>query len=120
MDELLARVDAHLRREDRKNRNTRVYMDENITVDFQGSKVMAEGLDVGLTKTEFLILELLLTHGGQVFDKEQIYENVRGFDGEADASIVMKHIRRIRKKLAKVTEKEYIETVWGVGYRWIG
>lgn len=120
MDELLARVDAHLRREERRNRNSRVYMDEWITVDFPAGKVLSKDEDLGLTKTEYQILEMLLSHAGQVFEKEQIYEHVRGFDGEADASIVAEHIRRIRKKLSKVTEKEYIETVWGVGYRWIG
>ena len=120
MDELLARIAAHLRREDRKNNRNKVYMDETITVDFDAGKVISNGEDLCLTKTEFAILELLLTHAGQVFDKENIYESVRGFDGEADASIVMEHIRRIRKKLQTVTEKNYIETVWGVGYRWIG
>lgn len=120
MDELLARIAAHLRREDRKNNRNKVYMDETITVDFDAGKVSSNGVDLCLTKTEFAILELLLTHAGQVFDKENIYESVRGFDGEADASIVMEHIRRIRKKLQTVTEKNYIETVWGVGYRWIG
>ena len=120
MDELLARIAAHLRREDRKNNRNKVYMDETITVDFDAGKVSSNGVDLCLTKTEFAILELLLTHAGQVFDKENIYESVRGFDGEADASIVMEHIRRIRKKLQTATEKNYIETVWGVGYRWIG
>lgn len=120
MDELLARIAAHLRREDRKNNRNKVYMDETITVDFDAGKVSSNGEDLCLTKTEFAILELLLTHAGQVFDKEYIYESVRGFDGEADASIVMEHIRRIRKKLQTATEKNYIETVWGVGYRWIG
>ncbi len=120
MDELLARIAAHLRREDRRNNRNKVYMDETITVDFDAGKVISNGEDLCLTKTEFAILELLLTHAGQVFDKENIYESVRGFDGEADASIVMEHIRRIRKKLQTATEKNYIETVWGVGYRWIG
>lgn len=46
-------------------------------------------------------------------------KNVRGFDGEADASIIMEHVRRIRKKIKKFTDTEYIETVWGVGYKWI-
>lgn len=120
MDELLARVEAHLRREERRQTASKVYMDEVITVDFGAGKVSAGGVELGLTKTEFAILELLLTHAGQVFDKEYIYESVRGFDGEADASIVMEHIRRLRKKLQTVTDKTYIETVWGVGYRWIG
>lgn len=120
MEELLARVNAHLRREERKSKHTKVYMDNVITVDFDAGRVMAGEENLGLTKTEFAILDLLITHAGQVFDKEHIYEQVRGYDGEADASIVMEHVRRIRKKLQKVTAKEYIETVWGVGYRWIG
>ena len=59
-------------------------------------------------------------HPRQVFSKEQIYEAVRGIDGSGDSSIVMEHIRRLRGKIAQKTSKEYIETVWGVGYKWIG
>ena len=120
IEELLARIEAHLRREERNRKKTKVLMDEIMTIDFDGGKVMCKGINIGLTKTEFLIVELLVTHPGQVFEKEYIYENVRGFDGDADSSIIMEHIRRLRKKLKKYTEKEYIETVWGVGYRWIG
>ncbi len=120
MEELLARVEAHLRREERKHQKSNVYISQDLTVDFLGHQVLYEGEDVGLTKTEYLILELLLTHSGQVFEKEQIYEKVRGFDGEADAGIVAEHIRRIRNKLGACGEKKYIETVWGVGYKWIG
>lgn len=120
MDELLARVEAHLRREERRNQKSSVYMNGDLTVDFSAHQVLYAGENIGLTKTEYLILELLLSHSGQVFEKEQIYENVRGFDGEADAGIVAEHIRRIRNKLGKFQNKKYIETVWGVGYRWIG
>lgn len=120
IDELLARVAAHLRREERKNQKSHVYLREELVVDFDGHRVLVQGEDIGLTKTEYQILELLITHIGQVFDKEQIYENVRGYDGEGDASIITEHIRRIRKKLAGYSDKEYIETVWGVGYKWIG
>ena len=71
-----------------------------------------------MTKTEFSIVELLITHSGQVFEKEQIYERVRGFDGEADPSIIAEHVRRIRQKIDR--REKHIETVWGVGYKWIG
>ncbi len=77
-----------------------------------------DGKGAGLTKTEFSIVELLISHSGQVFEKEQIYEKVRGFDGEADASIIAEHVRRIRQKIDK--GKKHIETVWGVGYKWVG
>lgn len=120
MDELLARIEAHLRREERRQGKKEVYVNQEITVDFDGRRVLCRGEELNLTKTEFAILELLLTHAGQVFEKEQIYEKVRGYDGEADANIVTEHIRRIRKKMKAVCKKEYIETVWGVGYKWIG
>ncbi|MCI8482866.1 MAG: response regulator transcription factor [Lachnospiraceae bacterium] len=118
MDEMLARVEAHLRREERKQKNSNVYIKGDLTIDFSGYQVLLEGEDVGLTRTEFLIVELLVTHSGQVFEKEQIYQRVRGFDGEADASIIAEHVRRIRQKIDK--SKRHIETVWGVGYKWIG
>lgn len=118
MEEMLARVEAHLRREERRQTNRNIYIGKDLTVDFSGRQVLVEGKDIGLTRTEFSIVELLITHSGQVFDKEQIYESVRGFDGEADASIIAEHVRRIRQKIDKNTK--HIETVWGVGYKWIG
>ena len=123
MEELSARIEAHLRREDRKEREKqgdREYSKGDLTVDFAGYRILKNGRDVGLTKMEFQIAELLFTNRGQVFTKEYIYERVRGFDGEADAAVITEHIRRIRLKLGAGKEQEYIETVWGVGYRWIG
>ena len=116
MEELSARIEAHLRREERKEK--REYLEGSLKVDFGGYRILKNGRDIGLTKMEFQIAELLFTNKGQVFTKESIYEKVRGFDGEADAAVIMEHIRRIRMKLG--ADKDYIETVWGVGYRWIG
>jgi len=120
MDELIARIGAHLRREERKQKQYSIRLTDCLAVDFAAKRVLYDGTDIGLTKTEYMITELLVSHPGNVFDKEQIYEKVRGFEGEADASIITEHIRRIRKKLKAVSEKNFIETVWGVGYRWIG
>ncbi len=118
MDEMLARVEAHLRREERKTSNSSVYLTKDLTVDFSGRQVLVEGKDAGLTRTEFSIVELLITNSSRVFEKEHIYERVRGYDGEGDASIIAEHIRRIRQKIDK--KSKHIETVWGVGYKWIG
>lgn len=65
-------------------------------------------------------LPLLSKRTGQVFDRDAIYERVWGWDGTGDASLVREHIRRIRKKfqLAGVAA-DPIETVWGVGYKWV-
>lgn len=123
MEELSARLAAHLRREERRGNGRtekREYTDGMLTVDFAGYRILKNGRDVGLTKMEFQIAELLFVNRGQVFTKENIYEKVRGYDGEADAAVITEHVRRIRRKLGTDREREYIETVWGVGYRWIG
>lgn len=120
MEELLARIEAHFRREDRGAAASGIFVDGDLVVDFPGYRMLKNGADVGLTKTEFQIAELLLVNRGRVFEREQIYEKVRGYDGEGDSSIVTEHVRRIRKKLGKHGDREYIETVWGVGYKWIG
>ena len=70
-------------------------------------------------KKEFDIIELLSQHAGQVFDKERIYELIWGYDSEGEASVVAEHIRRIRMKFKNAEMKQYIETVWGVGYKWV-
>ena len=123
IEELSARIEAHLRREERKEKGkkeSREYSEGALKVDFTGYRILKNGKDIGLTKMEFQIAELLFTNKGQVFTKENIYERVRGFDGEADAAVITEHIRRIRMKLGTGKEQEYIVTVWGVGYRWIG
>ena len=71
-----------------------------------------------LTKTEYGIIEFLSMNPGMVFDKDRIYEKVCGFDAEGGSRVITELIRRIRKKFRQYTETEYIETVWGMGYRW--
>lgn len=70
------------------------------------------------TKIEYQIIEFLSMHPGQVFDKERIYAQVCGYYAEGDSRTITELVRRIRKKIADYSEKEYIETVWGIGYRW--
>lgn len=120
IDELGARVEAHLRREERKKTDGAVKIFERLAIHYKDRCIYYEEHPLSLTKTEFGIVEILSLNAGQVFSKEQLYERVRGMDGSADSGIVMEHIRRIRSKLGKFTEHPYIETVWGVGYRWIG
>lgn len=120
IDELGARVAAHLRREERKKTDKVVKVFDRLAVHYEEKCIYCGEHPVALTKTEYRIVEYLSLNPGQVFSKEQLYEKVRGYDGNADSSIVMEHIRRIRKKISRYTDKTYIETVWGVGYRWIG
>lgn len=119
IEELGARIAAHIRREHRESqaRNVRVFHD--LLVDYTQKTVSVNGEIIDLAKKEYEIIELLSSHAGQLFDRERIYEIVWGYDAEGNSSVVAEHIRRIRKKLSAVTTREHIDTVWGVGYRWI-
>ncbi|MEA4825537.1 MAG: response regulator transcription factor [Clostridium sp.] len=119
--ELKARIDAHLRRE-RRSINTvnrsRLYFGE-LSIDINGREAYFKDKLISFTRREFDIVELLSMHPGQVFSKEHIYEKVWGYDAEGDSSAVAEHIKNIRAKLSSISgEKEYILTIWGVGYKW--
>lgn len=120
IDELGARVEAHLRREERKRVNGSVLLADRLAVHYSERSVYYDSIPISFTKMEFDIVEILSMNPGQVFSKDQLYEKTRGYDGTGDSSIVTEHIRRIRSKLAEYAEQPYIETVWGVGYKWIG
>ncbi|WP_434629340.1 response regulator transcription factor [Thermoanaerobacterium thermosaccharolyticum] len=124
LKELLARIDAHLRREKRaillNEEGKRALLNfKHITIDLKSREVMVNGNPIGLTKKEFDVVELLSLHPGQVFSKEQIYEKVWGYDAEGDTTTVTEHIKNIRAKIENLDpDTEYIKTVWGIGYKW--
>ena len=120
LEELGARVIAHLRREARSGKKELLKFIGELTLNFQERCLYYQEGEIPLTRTEFDIVEFLCMNKGQVFSKERIYEKLWGYDSDGDSNIVTEHIRRIRLKLARYTDKSYIETVWGVGYKWIG
>ncbi len=120
LDELGARVAAHLRREQRRQYNRAVRFFGEITIDYAARTIAINGVSVSMSKREFDIVELLSLNPGQVFDRERIYETVWGIDGDGNSDTVMEHIRKIRAKLTAHTLHSYIETVWGCGYKWNG
>ena len=120
LDELAARIAAHLRREQRRISPSNLRFFGECAVDYSARTVTVHGEDVPLSRREFDILELLSLNAGQVFDRERIYETVWGIDGEGSSDTVMEHVRKIRAKLARHTLHSYIETVWGCGYKWNG
>lgn len=117
--ELEARVKAHLRRDARHGFEARIRFSGDLTIDYSQRCLYFKDQRLGLAKKEFNIVELLSQNPGQVFDKERIYERIWGYDSEGDSSVVAEHIRRIRAKIALYTDRVYIETVWGCGYKWI-
>lgn len=120
IDELGARVQAHLRREQRKQEQSVVRFFGELAVDYLKREVTVNGKLIPLSKKEFEIVELLSINAGQVFDREHIYESVWGIDGGGSSDTIMEHIRKIRSKLSAYTRHSYIDTLWGVGYKWNG
>lgn len=116
--ELEARVSAHLRRQARHSMETFVKFTGDLIIDFAQRSLFYGKEEISVTKKEFDIVELLSQNPGQVFDKERIYEKIWGYDSEGDSGVVAEHIRRIRTKIAAHTDRAYIETVWGCGYKW--
>lgn len=115
VEELLARIKAHLRREQREK-----HVSLNLGVirfDLSAKQVFVKEKQVMLTKSEYQISELLAKRKGQVFSREQIYEMIFGFDGIGDSSAISEHVKNIRAKFQAFGENP-IETVWGIGYKW--
>lgn len=113
LPEVAARIAAHLRRETRVHDPSRLLAAQELLVNLSRRTVHFKGTEIEFSKREFDILELLLTHAGQVFDRERIYETVWGLNASGDSGVVKEHIRKIRQKLQSVAGKDYIETVWG-------
>ena len=120
LDELGARVAAHLRRESRKQEQSTLRFFSDMVIDYSKREVSIIGERIALSKKEFDIVELLSINAGQVFDRERIYELVWGLEGDGNSDTIMEHIRKIRSKFAAVSTHSYVETVWGVGYKWVG
>ena len=119
IDELGARVDAHLRREERKqNKNVRTKFDDDLIIDYTAKEVYFRSELIPLLPREFEIVELLSTYPGQLFSKDRIFEHIWDLDSNADVGVIMEHVSKIRAKFAKAGCRPYIQTVWGSGYKW--
>lgn len=115
VNELIARVDAHLRRESRE-RHLSLNLGE-IRFDLSANIIYVNDKKIPFTKSEYRICELLARRRGQVFSREQIYEMIFGYDGIGNSSAISEHIKNIRAKLQKEGVSPVV-TVWGIGYKW--
>jgi DNA-binding response OmpR family regulator len=127
MDELVARVKAHLRRDQRQQSaassglgsgSGSIIEFAQIKISKQTMEVWKDGLIVELSTKEFQLLSYLAEHRNQVLRREQIYDAVWGQHEYGDLNTVTVHIKNIRKKLDP--DNRYIVTVWGVGYQFRG
>jgi len=116
--ELVARADAVLRRVDTAPEFAEPMVFDELTIDPAGRRVLMDGVEVALTQREFDVLAFLSSHAGQVFSREQLMDRVWKYTFYTDTSTVTVHIRRLRAKLeVDAARPRFIQTVWGVGYR---
>jgi DNA-binding response OmpR family regulator len=117
--ELVARVDAVLRRaRPSPERRAEPLRFDGLEIDLAGRKVTANGRAVQLSQREFDLLEFLASHPGQAFSRDQLMDRVWGSAFYSDAGTVTVHVRRLRTKIEPDPQRpRFIQTVWGVGYR---
>ncbi len=114
--ELLARIKVQLRKApDRQTAAVLSY--GGLTLDTASRSVSAGGAPVSLTKTEFAILKLLLQNPGQVMAKSTILEDIGGDTPDCTESSLKTHVSHLRSKLREAGGREYIESVWGIGFK---
>jgi DNA-binding response OmpR family regulator len=116
--ELVARVDAVLRRVDTAPSLEEPLEFDDLRIEPAARRVYARGEEVQLTQREFDVLLFLARHPGQVFSRNQLMDAVWQYSFYTDTSTVTVHIRRLRAKIEPEPERpRFIQTVWGVGYR---
>jgi DNA-binding response OmpR family regulator len=114
VEELLARVRAHLRRTQEEDADTLQF--EDLSLNRRTREVFRGSRSIELTAKEFDLLEYLLTNPRQVITRDRILEQVWGYDFMGDSNIIEVYIRYLRLKLEENNEKRLIQTVRGVGY----
>lgn len=114
--ELLARVLVQIRRNDNTSTGN-IISHGLITLDRKNYSVTVDSNPVNLTKQEFKILELLVSHPDRVFSKQDIYEYAWDDIYIGEDKTLSVHISNIRQKLKKYSSEEFIKTVWGIGFK---
>ena len=111
----IARIAAHLRRENRERHI--VLVSKGLRFDLSEKIIACGDKQIDLTKSEYEICEYLAKNKGRVFTMEQIYDYLYGFEDRGTPTAIREHIKNIRAKFKKY-ELTPIETVWGIGYKW--
>jgi two-component system, OmpR family, response regulator ResD len=116
--ELVARVDAVLRRSLPPEEDAEPLRFDQLEVDVRGRRVTVDGEEAQLSQREFDLLEFFASNPGQAFSRDQLMDRVWGSALLADTSTVTVHVRRLRAKIEPDPERpRFIQTLWGVGYR---
>jgi DNA-binding response OmpR family regulator len=114
--ELLARIAVQLRKADKEADNS-VLSAHNLVLDIASQVVTVSGQEVKLTRTEFAILKLLMTNPKQVISKNALLDRISLDTPDCTERSLKQHISNLRKKMQDVSGVDYIETVWGIGFK---
>lgn len=121
--ELVARAKAHLTRYERllgkrhPAQKTEIHI-RGLVIEQAARRVFVRNREVAITTREFDLLEFLASHPNRVFSKQELFERIWGLDSNGDIATVTVHVRKLREKIeADPSNPQYIETVWGAGYR---
>ncbi|MBE6047221.1 MAG: response regulator transcription factor [Clostridium sp.] len=122
LKELILRINVHLKNNSKvnvKNNSLTIMNFKDISINLLSKSIESNGHQLNFTKKEYEIIEMLCTHPGQVFSKEQIFESIWGYENDSNVNTVTEHIKRIRYKFkfSNINTK-FISTVWGIGYKW--
>ena len=120
LNELLARMRAHLRRATKRVADIDVYRFGDIELDFKRYRASKGGRELELTPREFKVLKCFILHREEVVTREQLLDEVWGYDNFPISRTVDNHIAKLRQKIEDVpTKPEYLITIHGVGYKFI-
>ncbi|GIO66420.1 response regulator transcription factor [Paenibacillus cookii] len=121
--ELVARAKEHLTRYERllgkrpPAQKNEIHI-RGLVIDQAARRVFVRSREVAITTREFDLLEFLANHPNRVFSKQELFERIWGLDSNGDIATVTVHVRKLREKIeADPSNPQYIETVWGAGYR---
>ena len=115
--ELLARIAIHLRSTKQSDQVTSLLTFDDITLNMDTHIVSVDDFDIKLTRTEYAILKLLMQNPTQVITKSLLLEHISADTPDCTESSLKMHISNLRKKLREGNDKDYIEAVWGIGFK---
>lgn len=118
--ELTARINSVLRRMERSKIPDDVSLEyKNLVMDIKSQKFFKDGAEIELTPTEFSVLKMFMSNIGRALSRNELFNSVWGKNYFGDLKTLDVYIRRIREKIEEDPSKpQYVETVWGYGYRW--
>lgn len=116
-EEVIARIEAALRRFGAVSGQQNSYKYRDLFLNSDTRRVKLKGKDIQMTAYEFDLLEILIQRPDRVFSRERLYQMIWNGDYYGEDNTINVHVSNIRKKLAAESDEEYIQTVWGIGFK---